>query len=96
MSILLSAEEMNKILEYRAVTGYSKESVISLAKAAAIHAVQYLEEPCKEHPWKDSELYSGDDGKLTAYIGMKEVTRYFTHRRDCPDCMANIEKELGI
>lgn len=59
-------------------------------------AVQYLEGECKEHSYKDSELYSGDDGKLTSYIGMKEVSRYFFHRRDCPDCMTEIKKSLEI
>jgi hypothetical protein len=61
----------------------------NMVKAAAIHAVQYLEEPCTEHkvdgadPWEHS-LY--EIGKHT----------YFSHRRECDDCMAEIHKELGI
>jgi hypothetical protein len=47
---------------------------------AAIHAVQYLEEPCTEHPyWRN------------LHENLYEKYRYL-----CPDCMKQVHEELGI
>ena len=52
-----------------------------LAKAAAIHAVQYLEEPCTEHG---------------TYLFHFKPQPLHSHRFDCTDCMKQIHEELGI
>jgi len=69
MSILITEQEVWKMTVGK-----------QIAKAAAIHAVQYLEEPCTEHPQRDDRDFSW----------------FWQHRYLCPDCMANIKKELGI
>ena len=47
-----------------------------ISEAAAIHAVQYLEELCPN-------------------VSHKSI-HFECKRVNCPDCMANIKKELGI
>jgi hypothetical protein len=60
-----------------------------VAKAAAIHAVQYLEAPCTEHPILEYEP------KYNA-IGVGYYNDYPEHRYLCSWCMAEVHKELSL
>jgi hypothetical protein len=81
MSILLSDEKI-----WYAHSGNSmwsdQQKHRSIAKAAAIHAVRRLEEPCTEHPFPDS-------------WGIAQP-KCETHRYLCPDCMNQIHEEIGV
>jgi hypothetical protein len=69
MSILLSDEFLFEEL-YEC-------GLIETAKVTVIHAVQFMEEECKEH----------------------QIARYkdkWQLRLNCPDCMAEIHKELNL
>jgi len=88
MSILLSNQEIIDELNKHYDVPYTKTKIAfkidgDLAKAAVIHAVQYLEEPCTEHIW----------------YRWRFTTQYadrYPHRYLCPDCMTKIKKKLGI
>ncbi len=96
MSILLSDERKNNLY----CTGCTSkhgcdincEGFImaeNLAKAATIHAVQYLMEPCTEHPCDGNDPYEHDLYRAGGHT-------YFSHRWECDACMAKVYKELGI
>ena len=88
MSILLSPEQLHKIYrQYRLCT--VSENLAELSKAAAIHAVQYLEAPC-------SEFHSVEGAGARELYHDKQLRIYYQHRYDCPDCMAKVYEELGI
>ena len=90
-SILLTE---NEIREYEGIHGFNRVNYGTIAKAAAIHAVQYLEEPCTEHLYCVTDMRVENIGKLSPMD--KHSRRQWLHRYLCPDCMANIKKELGI
>jgi hypothetical protein len=78
MSILLSDQEIEALAnsDETCVTAYM------VAKAAAIHAVQYLEGKCAEHPM---------------VFAIDELTGkhpYPGNRYDCPICMKQIHEQL--
>jgi len=80
-SILLTE---NEIREYEGIHGFNRVNYRAIAKDAAIHAVQYLEEPCD----------CLDHAQIVEFT--IDVKGMYPHRYLCPDCMANIKKELGI
>ena len=57
------------------------EDALTLVKASSTYTVKYLEEPCTEHG---------------TYLFHLKPQPLHSHRFDCPDCMANIKKELGL
>jgi hypothetical protein len=82
-SILLSDEQLKDIphCESDATTcDKCGAGCPMVAKAAAIHAVQYMEEACTEHLYNDSWVSQN----------------YHRHRYDCPKCREKYHKELGI
>jgi len=85
MSILLSCDECTYKDEESCDNDKCKKSI-------AIHAVQYLEGKCDKHTPPNAEVVMTD---LLYFDVMDGVFRY-KHRLDCPDCMKQIKKELGI
>jgi len=90
MSILLSDGDICQVIISPSSDGddtyiLPRTFFMDLAKAQAIHAVQYLEEPCAEHP----QFAFDSSGEPVAQGN-------FSHRYLCPDCMKQIKKELGI
>jgi hypothetical protein len=85
MSILLSDEKIAETFQSEvSVKGGGFWEPDKLAKAAAIHAVQYLEGECdKKH--LTSYRYN-DNGTFKGY----------SKRKDCDDCMKQIKQEIGI
>ena len=83
MSILLSCMDCKAIC---------RDMPHSCKKAATIHAVQYLGEPCTEHPITN---YLMGIPPVPIYFGDNN-TEYFLHRKDCPDCMKQVHEELNI
>ena len=81
MSILLSENGILDIVGWPTKPAYELHQAI--AKAQAVHAVQYLEAPCTQHPYFPYRL-QGD------------CADYHDHRFDCPDCMKQIHEELNI
>ena len=79
MSILLSKKEISDVLGSQ---GDWVQDILAVAEAQAIHAVQYLEAPCTEHPFN--------------LFGSGNLVRFIEHRYLCPDCMKQIKGELGI
>ena len=78
MSILPNDRELAKRLGFD--EGILTVLEKGLVKEGVKAAVQYLEEPCTEHPyWRNLH-----------------ENLYEKHRYLCPDCMAEIHKECGI
>jgi len=86
MSILLSEKEQFRA-RIDAIAKCDKptdENIFTCElEAQARKVVQYLEEPCTEHPYFPYRL-QGD------------CADYHDHRYDCPDCMKQVHEELNI
>ena len=81
MSILLSDGQI--LAQWTSMTGISSTEYgicKAVAKAAAIHVVQYLEGKC-------------DDGKHAMSCGDGEYV-WARHRYNCPNCMKQIHEEI--
>jgi len=89
MSILLSDWEIVKVLP--ADTDSECGVCDKIAKAAAIHAVQYLEGKCEEHMIDDDDI-PYDETIMYLLYGWA----YYLHKFMCPDCMKQVREELGI
>jgi hypothetical protein len=101
-SILLSDEKIHKLHDWLYKDDIECLACVKVtAKAAAIHAVQFMEGKCTEHPIPvDSKK-----GKLICkivYDYQSLDTKYVyppfypEHRFNCPECREKIHKELGI
>lgn len=86
MSILLSDKEIQELYYdfYNKTRKEQREMVDNAAKASAIHVIQHMEEPCTDHL-----------GSIVA-ADYKQHKLAFEHRFNCPKCMEEIHKELGI
>jgi hypothetical protein len=80
MSILLSDAELDKHYS----TTWQEFDIGGVLKAAAIHAVQYLEGECTEHSHR------------TIYLPHIGDSIIFNQRKDCPKCREKYHKELGL
>ena len=90
MSILLSDDYIEDWCDFEHPVPNTVWGVKQLAKSAAIHAVQYLREPCTEH-WQPFRKLTDEERRHITYTTGGYLP---THRYLCPDCMANIKKEL--
>ena len=52
-----------------------------------LHLLRILKEPCKEHEVPDDEFNA-------ELLGVDSNGKYYLHRFNCPQCMAEIEKEI--
>jgi hypothetical protein len=84
MSILLSDEELDKHYS----TTWQEFDIEDVLKAAAIHAVQFMEGKCTEHKVAGRAL---QDEVYFTVVGF-----YYKHHFLCPECREKYHKELGI
>lgn len=81
MSVILSKEQRNDATDDCITVGDER---IALCKAQAIHLMRYLLAPCEKHPQTSCEYHN----RYTHW--------YYTHRYLCPECIAEVKRELGI
>lgn len=93
MSVILS--DQLQIAVIAEVLQANKSVVIAsqvhnaLCKAQAIHLMQYLLAPCEKHIYKKCAV-CGESDCVSA------VEQRHVHRKDCPECIAEVKRELGI
>ncbi len=95
MSILLSDEDIQACLLFDNYNGQRLDHIARIAaKAAAIHAVQYMEGKCTDHP--SPHIFTTECGDDIMYHKSTTLSDYPKHRKDCRFCMTEIHKELNI
>jgi hypothetical protein len=98
VSILLSETDIAHLLaDDDAYIETGEYDIDFMCKAQAIHTMKYMGEPCYEHPIGDYD----HDCKCEHFLFVdSQVDDYYhwhyAHRKDCPRCIVEIHKELGI
>jgi hypothetical protein len=85
-SILLSCKKCSNCL----TCDIEGDDITTCKNASVRHALEYLKEPCTEHPIIDKSMVILEVGKDAEY-----GKHYHNHRYLCGQCMSEIEKEIN-
>ena len=87
-NVILSDEQTDRVFE---IGGTGDDYWRAICIAQARHLLKLFNEPCTEHEYLNVQHYA--DGHFS-YNSLQDGLLYYKHRRDCPECMKQIEKEI--